>query len=43
MFKSSPVILPIFGIEKKESTTNMELENTANYEKLDEEIKKDEL
>lgn len=40
MFKSSPVISPIFGIEKKESTTNMELENTANYEKLDEEIKK---
>lgn len=40
VFKSSPVISPIFGIEKKESTTNMELENTANYEKLDEEIKK---
>ena len=39
-FKSSPIISPIFGIEKKESTTNMELENTANYEKLDEEIKK---
>ncbi len=40
VFKSSPVISPIFGIEKKEPTTNMELENTANYEKLDEEIKK---
>lgn len=40
VFKSSPVISPIFGIEKKEATTNMELENTANYEKLDEEIKK---
>ena len=40
VFKSSPVISPIFGIEKKETTTNMELENTANYEKLDEEIKK---
>lgn len=40
IFKSSPVISPIFGIEKQQTTTNMELENTANYEKLDEEIKK---
>ena len=33
----------IFGIEKDEETmsqTELELENTANYEKLDEEIKK---
>ncbi len=39
-FKSSPVISPVFGIEKKENTPMMELENTANYDKLDEEIKK---
>ena len=42
-FKSSPIISPIFGIEKDEETmyqTELELENTANYEKLDEEIKK---
>lgn len=41
VFKSSPIISPIFGIEKKEdSVSTMELENTANYEKLDEEIRK---
>lgn len=41
VFKSSPIISPIFGIEKKEDrTSTMELENTANYEKLDEEIRK---
>ena len=40
IFKSSPVISPIFGIEKDSGTTNMELENTANYEKFDDEIKK---
>lgn len=39
-FKSSPVISPIFGIESSEVQTGIELENTANYEKLDEEIKK---
>ena len=41
-FKSSPVISPVFGIEKVETSvaTEMEFENTANYEKLDEEIKK---
>lgn len=40
-FKSSPVISPIYGIEKSnEFETSLELENTANYEKLDEEIKK---
>ena len=36
-FKNSPIISPIFGIEKDNS---LELENTANYEKLDNEIKK---
>lgn len=40
-FKSSPVISPVYGIEVKEASNNdMELENTANYEKLDEEIRK---
>ncbi len=40
-FQSSPIISPIYGIEKKEtSAPELELENTANYEKLDEEIKK---
>lgn len=41
VFKSSPIISPIFGIEKKEpDVTSMELENTANYPKFDEEMKK---
>ena len=41
-FQSSPIISPIYGIEKKESISENELalENTANYEKLDEEIKR---
>lgn len=39
-FQRSPVISPIYGIERKETTNDIELENTANYEKLDEEIKK---
>ncbi len=40
-FKRSPVISPIYGIEARApSTEDIELENTANYEKLDEEIKK---
>lgn len=41
-FKSSPVISPVFGIEKPSvnNTSDIELENTANYEKLDEEIRK---
>ena len=41
VFKSSPIISPIFGIEKQSVNDNsLELENTANYDKLDEEIKK---
>lgn len=40
VFKSSPIISPIFGIEEKKNESNLELENTANYDKLDEEIKK---
>lgn len=40
-FKNSPVISPVYGIEKEVSKdTDLELENTANYEKLDEEIRK---
>ena len=39
-FERSPVISPIYGIERPESKEDIELENTANYEKLDEEIKK---
>lgn len=41
-FQSSPVISPVYGIEKKPVTeaTEIALENTANYDKLDEEIKK---
>lgn len=41
-FKSSPVISPIYGIEDKNNAKEqtIELENTANYDKLDEEIRK---
>jgi len=41
-FKNSPFISPIYGIEEKVSSVdaNLELENTANYDKLDEEIRK---
>ncbi|MBQ3306616.1 MAG: hypothetical protein IJG68_00325 [Bacilli bacterium] len=38
-FKRSPIISPIFGIERN-STNELALENTANYEKLDEQIQK---
>lgn len=40
IFKSSPIISPIFGIEESKNENNLALENTANYDKLDEEIKK---
>lgn len=40
-FKSSPIISPIFGIEKNPSEDNsLSLENTANYEKLDQQLQK---
>jgi len=40
-FKTSPVISPVFGISRQQvSDKKIEIENTANYEKLDEEIKK---
>lgn len=39
-FERTPVISPIYGIEKTETAENIALENTANYDKLDEEIKK---
>ena len=40
-FKNSPIISPIYGIEEESASDRaMELENTANYEKLDAEIKR---
>ena len=39
-YKPSPIISPVYGIEKTKRQNDLELENTANYEKLDEEIKK---
>ena len=39
-FERSPVISPIYGIERKDTAEEIALENTANYDKLDEEIKK---
>ena len=40
-FKSSPIISPIYGIERETPKENdMQFENTANYDKLDAEIKK---
>lgn len=36
-FKNSPIISPVFGIEKK---SELELENTANFEKFDKELEK---
>ena len=40
-FKATPIISPIFGIERTPSEDNsLALENTANYEKLDAQIKK---
>ena len=38
-YRPTPVISPIFGIEKNYKK-DLELENTANYDKLDAEIKK---
>ena len=38
-FTISPVISPIYGLQKS-PTSDLELENTADYDKLDEEIKK---
>lgn len=40
-YKSTPIISPVYGIEKaSDSNSDIELENTANYEKLDEEIRR---
>lgn len=44
-FENSPIISPVYGIERKDdddiiSSTELELENTADYEKFDEEIRK---
>ena len=39
-FKNSPIISPVFGIDAQEKINAIELENTANLGKLDEEIRK---
>ena len=45
-FENSPIISPVYGIERKDndedviSSNELELENTADYEKFDEEIRK---
>ena len=41
-YHPSPIISPIYGIEDEsvKKNTTMELEDTANYEKFDEEIRK---
>lgn len=39
-FKSSPIISPVFGIDTDEDLGNITLENTANLDKLSEEIRK---
>lgn len=41
-YKPSPIISPIFGVEKEHiaQETRLELENTANYEKLDAQLQK---
>ncbi len=41
-YHPSPIISPIYGIEEEQVKRNatLELENTANYEKFDEEIRK---
>ena len=39
-FQTSPIISPIYGIEKSASINDLALENTANYEKLDAEIRR---
>ena len=42
-FENSPIISPVYGIEKTEDSINsneLQLENTADYEKFDEEIRK---
>ncbi len=38
-FKNSPIISPVFGIER-DKKNDLELENTANFEKFDQQIKK---
>ena len=39
-FKKSPIISPVYGIDKDETLNNISVENTANLDKLSEEIKK---
>ena len=39
-FKKSPIISPVYGINKDETVNNISVENTANLDKLSEEIRK---
>lgn len=39
-FKKSPIISPVYGMNTEENLESIKLENTANLEKLNEEIKK---
>ena len=39
-FKNSPIISPVFGLDSNDNVSNIEVENTANLDKLSEEIKK---
>ena len=39
-FKKSPIISPVFGLDNDESVNTIALENTANLDKLSEEIKR---
>ncbi|MDD6879199.1 MAG: hypothetical protein PUD59_03100 [bacterium] len=39
-FKSSPIISPVYGINTEPNMESIALENTANFEKLNEEIRK---
>lgn len=39
-FKKSPIISPVYGIDKDETLSNISVENTANLDKLAEEIRK---
>ena len=39
-FQKSPIISPVFGLDNDESVNTIALENTANLDKLSEEIKR---
>ena len=39
-FKSTPIISPVYGLNRDDITNTVNLENTGNYDKLSEEIRK---